>query len=602
MLSDTNLIVLNHAMDCLSQGDLTGAETAAKTALAASGERDGNALHVLGIVRMRQNLWDEAESLLSRAIQAKPRQPLLLLQLGQVLAMQYQPLKAVAVLSEAVGLNPDLAEAWYELANQQHQLGQISEAENAYKRALTLAPGHGPAKLGLGRALNILDRFGEAETILARGCSEEHHPDLTAAMLDQLLSAQTRQNRHEAALKTIARLQTLNPERLDLQAQKADLLLDLARFDEALALIRGMLARQPGSVKLHEQYNHVLYQLGRESELLTSYDQAPQTSEMQMSRALFVLTQQRGDEAEKLFSQILAREPDNLNALVSAAAALDVAGRHDAAMTICEKALARQPDDPRLHAQIASTALHQRDPEKAAAMLQKILAIIPHEIISLARMGTAWRMMGDERDESLMGYDELVRVFDLEPPTGYSSMAAFNEELAHYLGALHPPTREFLGQSLRGGTQTRRHLFGVGHELVERVKRRIDDALKRYIAELSFDPNHPLRARRAANFAFSGSWSSRLSDCGFHANHVHNMGWISSCYYAGLPEAVKDTQTKQGWIKFGEPDIDVGLSFRRAVQPVPGRLVLFPSYMWHGTIPFHDKAPRTTIAFDVIPA
>jgi len=29
--------------------------------------------------------------------------------------------------------------------------------------------------------------------------------------------------------------------------------------------------------------------------------------------------------------------------------------------------------------------------------------------------------------------------------------------------------------------------------------------------------------------------------------------------------------------------------------------VLFPSYMWHGTVPFHDKAARTTIAFDVVP-
>jgi hypothetical protein len=269
---------------------------------------------------------------------------------------------------------------------------------------------------------------------------------------------------------------------------------------------------------------------------------------------------------------------------------------------LTEKALGRFPDDPRVHAQIASTALHQRDPEKAAAMLQKILAVLPYEGISLARLGTAWRMMGDTRDETLMGYDELVRVFDMEPPAGFSSMAAFNEELDHYLGTLHPPTREFLGQSLRGGTQTRRHLFGAGHEMVERVKLRIDEAVGRYIAELERDPHHPFRARRSGAFTFAGAWSSRLADCGFHANHIHPMGWISSCYYVGLPDAVKDKETKQGWIKFGEPDIDVGLGFRRAIQPAPGRLVLFPSYMWHGTIPFHDSMPRTTIAFDVMPA
>jgi len=110
-------------------------------------------------------------------------------------------------------------------------------------------------------------------------------------------------------------------------------------------------------------------------------------------------------------------------------------------------------------------------------------------------------------------------------------------------------------------------------------------------------------SRRAEKFRYSGSWSSRLQDSGFHVNHIHPDGWISSCYYVSVPEAVKDETTKQGWIKFGEPALDVALKhpIRRTIQPVPGRLVLFPSYMWHGTVPFSDKAARTTIAFDVVP-
>jgi hypothetical protein len=60
---------------------------------------------------------------------------------------------------------------------------------------------------------------------------------------------------------------------------------------------------------------------------------------------------------------------------------------------------------------------------------------------------------------------------------------------------------------------------------------------------------------------------------------------------------------RQGWIKFGEPAFKVTLKdpIRRAIQPRPGRLVLFPSYMWHGTVPFRDAQARTTIAFDVVP-
>jgi hypothetical protein len=40
---------------------------------------------------------------------------------------------------------------------------------------------------------------------------------------------------------------------------------------------------------------------------------------------------------------------------------------------------------------------------------------------------------------------------------------------------------------------------------------------------------------------------------------------------------------------------------RCAIKPIPGTLVLFPSYMWHGTVPFHAPASRTTIAFDAVP-
>jgi hypothetical protein len=212
-------------------------------------------------------------------------------------------------------------------------------------------------------------------------------------------------------------------------------------------------------------------------------------------------------------------------------------------------------------------------------------------------------MLEDGRDDTLNGYDTLVRVFDLEPPEGFADMAGFNAELNQALDRLHHGTGEYLGQSLRGGTQTPDNLFGAGHPLIEKLRLRIDQAVARYIAGLEEDARHPFLSRRGQGFRYAGSWSSRLRDCGFHVNHLHPMGWISSCYYVAVPDAVKDESARQGWIKFGEPSFEVALKnpVRRAIQPVAGRLVLFPSYMWHGTIPFHDRCDRTTIAFDVVP-
>src|SRR3984957_10036207 len=210
----------------------------------------------------------------------------------------------------------------------------------------------------------------------------------------------------------------------------------------------------------------------------------------------------------------------------------------------------------------------------SASLPQALLAMSPGDHHTLAMLSTAWRMMGDERDEALNGYDELLRIFDLEPPEGFSRMEDFNAELNLWLDRMHDTIREPIGQSLRNGSQTRGNIFNEGHDLIGRLKQRIAGAVERYVAEIRPDAGHPFRARAGRGFGFGGSWSSRLKDCGFHVNHVHPEGWISSCYYVALPEAVKDTEKKQGWIKFGEPGFDVGLAARRAVQPVPGRLVL----------------------------
>ncbi len=70
-----------------------------------------------------------------------------------------------------------------------------------------------------------------------------------------------------------------------------------------------------------------------------------------------------------------------------------------------------------------------------------------------------------------------------------------------------------------------------------------------------------------------------------------------------LPDVVRKSDAHDGWLKFGETNLNLGNleCIEKVVQPKEGRLVLFPSYMFHGTIPFTSNETRTTIAFDVVP-
>ena len=113
-------------------------------------------------------------------------------------------------------------------------------------------------------------------------------------------------------------------------------------------------------------------------------------------------------------------------------------------------------------------------------------------------------------------------------------------------------------------------------------------------------PGSPLLAEpRDRRIRFAGSWSVHLSSGGHHAAHVHPQGWISSALYVALPDKLPGTE---GWLELGAPPADLGLDLpaTQMVEPRLGRLVLFPSWLWHVTRPF-SAGERLTVAFDVAP-
>lgn len=208
---------------------------------------------------------------------------------------------------------------------------------------------------------------------------------------------------------------------------------------------------------------------------------------------------------------------------------------------------------------------------------------------------TAWRMTGDGRLAWLQGDPHLVATFDLTPDLPPL------DDIAAVLRSLHVAKAEYLDQSVRGGTQTDGPLFSRIDPAIRALRRAVVGAVQGYVARLpSPDPNHPLLgARRDRRIRFAGSWSVRLRGAGFHASHVHPQGWISSALYVALPPESAG-KSDSGWLQLSEPppDLRTELNPLALVKPEPGRLVLFPSWMWHGTIPF-PEGERLTVAFDV---
>ena len=266
------------------------------------------------------------------------------------------------------------------------------------------------------------------------------------------------------------------------------------------------------------------------------------------------------------------------------------------------EAASARPDDARVIDILVTILLSRGRAQDALPFIRRQRERLPLGQGWIAYQATAARMLGDSLYQELYDYERLVRIYDIEEPPGWSSMQELNKTLLDALNARHPFANHPLDQSLRNGSQTARNLAADPDPLVRSILQMFEIPLQDYQQRMGVDPSHPLSARNHAAAMITEAWSVQLRREGFHVNHVHPQGWISSAYYVSVPEEVKDENLMSGWLKFGEPRYPIpGVGAEGVIQPRAGRLVLFPSYMWHGTNPIHGPEPRTTIAFDAVP-
>lgn len=535
-----------------------------------------------------------------------PDNALIAVHLGHVLRQLGRPAEAKVQFLAAIEMAAASEEGHYGLGLVYQDLMDLPRAETSYGAALARNRGHLPAILALARLYNFTNRPEKALGLLANTATTE--VVLAAAIEHARGTAFLATGQNEAALECFERAIALRPDHIEAAHSRAIALQSVNREEDALTGFRLVVKKNPADLAAHHNLNQLLYRLKRDDEFLRSYDEAaaqfPGAPHFALAKAAFLVRNERPAEALELYEQTLKLAPGEPIVLQGRAAAQLKLHQVDAAIASYEEGLKRSPQDINMLTGVAAAYLISRAPKKAEAAALKALQMAPEDQTGLSLLGTAWRLMEDGRDDELNRYDEFVQTFDLEPPSGFSDMAAFCAELDSWLDSQHSDDREHIDQSLRGGTQTIGNLFRNGRNtLLDGLRLRIEEAVRRYIAGLPRDERHPFLRRRRQDFQFAGSWSSRLKDRGFHTNHVHPAGWISSAFYVALPETTLDSNAREGWIKFGEPSYDVGLQepTRRAVQPLVGRLVLFPSYMWHGTVPFHAQRSRTTIAFDAVP-
>ena len=569
-----------------------------------------DALHMLAMAAAGGGDNENAEKLFSEAHERAPQRPDILVNFGTFLKRQERLVDAGRQFEAAVNVAPDYAPAWHNLGLILHAVGNFDEALRCAKKLIELRP-NDPAGWELLAAAE--QKRGDAQAAIA-ACRKGLEFAPTAARLHYSLGQLLRQECEfdaSAAAYAVALEHGYNTP--DLYINRMDALSDGGDIDAALSWADQGLLHFPESAPLHRARAHLHWEAGRSGdpvdELRSAARSQPQNSALWYTLARLLDRLGRRDDSIAAVAE--ARQlgcPDSPELLMQEALCSAYGGDDAGATQRFDRLVKGYPGHLGAMLTFAQHLLTSGDPQRAEALCAQVLELDPVDQLAWCYRGTAWQLLGDERESWLMDYERMVRRVPIPPPEGYADTASFMVAVGEALEELHQTQAHPIEQSVRGGTQTNGFLFRLKHPLLAVLEQQIRLAIQTVLADFPDQPDHPFwgrkpQAPRGDGIRFSGAWSVRLSSEGYHTHHIHPEGWISSALYIGLPDEVKAGAGDAGHIQFGVPMSELGLDLppRRTIQPRVGSLALFPSYMWHGTVPFTSEQPRITVAFDLQP-
>ena len=344
-----------------------------------------------------------------------------------------------------------------------------------------------------------------------------------------------------------------------------------SRFDEAAALLRQATEAAPTYAEAHNSLGILLLETGHIAEARASLERA------------------------------FALRPDYANAHTNLGNALSAAGAGEEAGVAYRRAIALDPYDLQAHHRLARTHLSLGAVDRALAACATALAIDPFCQNALATRALAEQIGGGGDDaRRLYDFERFVTRISLTPPPGCGDIEAFNEALATAVRGASSLVWEPPNRVTRNGAVTE-DLLAAPSPPIRNLERALRAAIDDYRETLTAEAENPFLARIPRRYRLT-LIASILTAGGRHPPHIHESAWLSGVYYVAVPPQIGAESTDHGgWLEFGRPDHDLpeGSTFRCVSHPPrAGTALLFPSYVFHGTLPFDGPGERIGIAFD----
>ncbi len=210
-----------------NQGHLGLAEACYRQVLSLDAN-DVNALHLLGVVALQSNKFEDAIRLIKSAASKRPREFPILVNLGAAFRAAGQNAEAVKIYETAIKLNPKSSAVHFNLGKAFMDLGDFEKSIASYARSIALDPKDPDAYINIG---NVYKAKGEGDAAIA---AYEKALRLTpiATAFGNIGAVLIDRSQFEEALVMLDKALALDPKDSDIKLKRALTALRLARFKE----------------------------------------------------------------------------------------------------------------------------------------------------------------------------------------------------------------------------------------------------------------------------------------------------------------------------------------------------------------------------------
>jgi len=339
------------------------------------------------------------------------------------------------------------------------------------------------------------------------------------------------------------------------------------------------------------------------------------------------------EKAEEIYKTILDLSPKNIDAMINLANISYNLKYYNEAKALAKRAL--ELDDKIIDSLniFAAILFGLEEYEDSISYSKKVLNTEPSNLIALMNLSNAhyhrrdWSLVEDTFD-TIRGIDPCNPLMaSLEPllcyDRGIENKSKFLKDPFRYVKEFHikdytkefdtflndflnfaktiPSREEPAGKTTVSGLQTLPIVFEQNKKISKDLRNIIEKSIKDYQKYFE-DSNDYFVSRWPSRSSLKG-WIVYLRSQGFQTSHNHLSGWMSGVLYLNIPK-MKDSGN-EGAIKFSLHGYDYPKSKNnipeKIIMPVTGSIVLFPSSLYHSTIPFDSNENRISLAFDLMP-